>query len=179
MNLKHLCVFACALLATLFSACEDKPEEPELRAGGVHILSYNSKDWINGHTYTMSPSQTSLTLTLGSRGIPDDGFIIVRSSSPLLKAELLDPFDPETLPVYDSIQCSDGNKVWYDKLYEQRVRITDIPLTNIPPEVAETETREIEIKVIPVGGYKVYSNFTIVHLMPVEDDNTEENTSKE
>jgi len=162
MKLKQ---FVFALCAVALASCNDTVEEPEMRAGGVEIFTETGREWVNGTTITMPSDTESMIFELGSRGITENGLIVI-SASIGMSIELLDPYDPEKLTVYDRIKCSDGDKVWYDNLYKQRFLVTAATL----PGEAQQRDREMEVKVIPEGGYNVYSTFTILH--PATSENT-------
>lgn len=160
MRLKSLLFM---LLAVLFVACDDNEPEQGLVPGGVDLFTASgSKVFANGQTITMPAADTELIITLGSRGITPQGLSVL-NPDPTMTVELLDPYAPDKLEVYDRIKCQDDDKVWYDNLYKQRIRVTASHLTGDPEKYTD---RSIQIKVIPVGGYNVYSVFTVFHPKP-------------
>lgn len=157
-----------AFLAIAFASCDDKEPEPEMVPGGVDLITGSNVVKVNGRVITMPAQDVEMIITLGSRGITPEGLDVIETV-PSMSVELLDAYDPDKLEVYDRIKCQDGDKVWYDNLYKQRIKITASAQVGDPNKFVD---RTVKIKVVPVGGYKVYSIFSVFHprLVPGDKD---------
>lgn len=157
----NLSFLLALLMLPIFVACgDDDDPKPAMKPGGVEYFSDGNKDWVNGKIFVMPAKATTYIVELGSRGITEEGIEVMRKSGDI-DVKLLDPYDPSKLTVYDQIKSYTGGDFHYDNLYKQRL------LISAPAQPGSEQTdREIVIKVIPVGGYNVYSVFTVVHPKP-------------
>ena len=151
------------MLAIMLCACDDSEPQQDMYPGGVDLFTANGTYVkANGQTVTMPAADTEMIIEIGSRGVTPEGLVILNPDR-TMSVSLVDAYDPAKLEVYDRIKCQEGDKIWYDDLYKQRIKVTASPLTGDPGKYTD---REINLKIIPVGGYKVYSIIRILHPKP-------------
>lgn len=148
-----------ATIALLFAACGDDEPEQNMVPGGVDVITESGVTKANGQTFTMPQNAESMEITLGSRGL-DAGSLTVLEADRGMAVDLVDPFNPDKLTVYDKIEAPDGK---FDNLYEQKIKITAAPYQG---NVADFKERKIKIRIVPIGGYNVYSIITVVSPKP-------------